>query len=173
MPADENSKRKRIHIITWEDPQLSAKPGMDLSGFEYLCNLKDGRIAPPPVASLVGYKIVDVKEGLAVFELEPAEYHYNPFSSVHGGLITTLLDTSMTAAVMTTLSRGQSCSTLEIRTQFIRPITDATGVIRSQGRLIHNGHRIAVTEGTVSNSQGKKYAHATSTFIINKLGLAT
>jgi uncharacterized protein (TIGR00369 family) len=170
MPADESNEKKRVRTITWQDPKISARPAADISGFDYLCAIRDGQIAPPPAASLVGYRIIEIEEGLAVFELEPAEYHYNPFSSVHGGMITTLLDTAMTAAVISTLSRGRTCSTLELKVHFIRPVFDATGVIQAHGKLIHLGRHIAITEGTVRDSQGKKYAHATGTCIIIKSG---
>ncbi len=48
-----------------------------------------GRIHPLPVAALVGYAIAEVKHGLAVFKLNPRECHYNPFSTIHGGILST------------------------------------------------------------------------------------
>ena len=57
---------------------------ISISGLDYLKAIKEDRISPPPVANLVGYKISEVDSGYAVFELNPAEYHYNPFASVHG-----------------------------------------------------------------------------------------
>jgi acyl-coenzyme A thioesterase PaaI-like protein len=69
----------------------------DISNKALSCALRDGNIAPPPAAKLVGYRIVDVDAGQAVFELKPSEYHYNPFSTVHGGMLSTLLDTTMAA----------------------------------------------------------------------------
>jgi uncharacterized protein (TIGR00369 family) len=170
MPVDKNSGKNRNRTITWEDPKISSRMAADISGLDYLCDIRDGRISPPPVARLVGYRLVEVEERRTLFELEPAGYHYNPFSSVHGGMITTLLDTSITAAVITTLPKGFTCSTLELKVHFIRPVFESTGVIRSQGSIIHLGRHIAVAEGTVRDLQGKKYAHATSTCMIIKIG---
>jgi uncharacterized protein (TIGR00369 family) len=170
MPADEDNKHIRSRTITWEDPKISSRNAADISGIDYLRKITDGKISSPPVAQLVGYRVVEVEEGHAFVELDPAEHHYNPFSSVHGGIISTLLDTSMTAAVITTLPKGYTCSTLELKIHFIRPVFESTGVIRSQGRLIHLGRHIAVAEGSVRDLQRKKYAHATSTCMIIKLG---
>ena len=164
-----HEKNKRVRTISWGDPKDSSRKTLDISGFDYLCAVRDGRISAPPVARLVGYRIVEVEEGRTLFELEPAEYHYNPFASVHGGMITTLLDTSMTAAVITTLPQGYTCSTLELKTHFIRPVFESTGVIQSKGNLIHRGHHIAIAQGTVKDSQGKKVAHGTSTIKIIKI----
>lgn len=46
--------------------------------------------------NLIGYQIREVDHGFASFELQPGEYHYNPFATVHGGILSTLLDTTMT-----------------------------------------------------------------------------
>ena len=99
--------------------------------------LKDGKIKPPPMAMLVGYRISEIDPGRAVFKLEPSEYHYNPFATVHGGIACTLLDTTMTASVLSTLSVGFSCSTLEIKVNFIRPITSKTGIVSCEAKIIH------------------------------------
>ena len=93
-------KIKRKRIIIWENPKNSARDATSISGLDYLKSIKEGKINPPPVAMLVGYKISEVDNGYAVFELNPEEYHYNPFSTVHGGIISTLLDTTMTASVL-------------------------------------------------------------------------
>jgi uncharacterized protein (TIGR00369 family) len=159
---------ERTHTVTWEDPKISARDTGSISGIDYLRAIRDGRIEPPPVAKLVGYKIVDVDTGRAVFKLKPAEYHYNPFATVHGGIASTLLDTTMTAAVLSTLPVGLGCSTLEIKVNYIRPITVNTGEINCHAKTIHVGSRVATAEGKLMDSQNKLYAHAISTCMIFK-----
>src|SRR5512140_1305501 len=107
MSANENQHR-RVRTITWEDPKANARNAMSISGLDYLRSIKDGKIKPPPAAMLLGYRIIEIDFGRTVFELDPAEYLYNPFASVHGGIITTLLDTAMTAAILSTLPIGTS-----------------------------------------------------------------
>ena len=157
---------KRSRTIQWEDPKISSRNTQATSGLDYLSAIKNGDIAPPPAASLIGYRMVDVKVGQAVFELDPAEYHYNPFSTVHGGMLSTLLDTAMTAAVMTVLPAGKVCSTLELKVNFICPVSKKTGLITAMATLIHAGKRIATVESRLVDSKKKLYAHATSTCII-------
>ena len=117
---------------------------------------------------LVGYKISEVENGYAVFELNLEEYHYNPFSTVHGGIISTLLDTTMTASVLSTLQKGISCSTVEIKVNFIRPVTAKTEILRCEARPIHIGKRLATVEGRLKGNNGKLYAHGVSTCSIFK-----
>jgi uncharacterized protein (TIGR00369 family) len=140
-----------------------------MSGLDYLRAIKAGRIDPPPAAKLVGYRIHAVAAGCAVFELDPAEYHYNPFATVHGGVLSTLLDTAMTAAVITTLPQGETCSTVEIKVNFIRPVTAATGVLRCEARPVHVGRRLATVEGYLKDRAGKLVAHGISTCSIFRL----
>ena len=157
---------ERSRTIQWEDPQISSRDTRSISGLDYLCAIRDGRIAPPPAARLVGYHIVNVAAGRAIFELNPSEYHYNPFSTVHGGLLSTLLDTAMTAAVMTVLPAGKACSTLELKVSFVRPVSSRTGPIRATADIIHTGKQVATVQGRIFDATEKLYAHGSSTCLI-------
>jgi len=159
----------RVHTVTWEDPQTSRRDAAVISGLDYLLAIRDGSIGQPPVARLIGYRIREVKQGHVVFELEPAEYHYNPFATVHGGIMSTLLDSAMTAAVLSTLRIGLTCFTLEMKVNFVRPVAGPVGVVRSEGNVIHVGSSIATAEGKLLDRQGTLYAHAVSTCSIASL----
>ncbi len=159
-------KRPRTRTTTWEDPKVSARDASAISGYDYLRAVAEGRIKPPPVAMLLGYRICEVEMGRAIFELEPAEYLYNPFASVHGGIISTLMDSAMTAAVLSTLPVGRWCSTLEMKVNFVHPVTDQSGLIRCEAKVIHAGSRIAAAEGRVTDHQDRLCAHATTTCMI-------
>lgn len=164
--SSSKNEPSRIRTVTWEDPRISARDATSISGFDYLCSIKEGRIKPPPVAVLLGYRLSEVEIGRVVFELEPAEYHYNPLASVHGGIATTLLDSAMTAAIISTLPIGITCSTIEMKVNFVRPITSKTGLVRSEGKIVHAGNRISTAEGKLIGNQGKLYAHAVNTCMI-------
>ncbi len=164
------AKSDRKRIIEWEDPQKSARNAESISGLDYLKSIKDGHISPPPIAKLVGYELVEVSKGATVYTFDPKEYHYNPFFSVHGGMISTILDTTMTAAVLSALEKGVSCSTAEIKVNFVRPITVETGLLKCMGRIIHLGKRLATAEGKLKGEKGTLYAHGVSTCLIIRSG---
>jgi uncharacterized protein (TIGR00369 family) len=140
-----------------------------MSGLDYLTSIKDGRISPPPAARLIGYTIAEAEKGYVVFELQPGEYHYNPFATVHGGILSTLLDTAMTASVLSTLPHGLSCSTIEIKVNFIKPVTAETGVLRCEARPIHVGKNLATVEGRLKDGNDALLAHGVSTCSILKV----
>jgi uncharacterized protein (TIGR00369 family) len=164
--SESKSDSCRIRTVTWEDPRVSARDATSISGLNYLCSIKEGKTKPPPVAVLLGYRLAEVEIGRAVFELEPAEYHYNPLASVHGGVASTLLDSAMTAAIISTLPIGVTCSTIEMKVNFVRPITSKTGLIRCEGKIIHVGSRTGTAEGKLLGHQGKLYAHGVNTCMI-------
>jgi uncharacterized protein (TIGR00369 family) len=158
--------KQRVHTVSWENPKKSMRDATSMSGLDYLRSIRDGKTKPPPIAMLVGYRIREVDRGSALFELEPAEYHYNPFATVHGGIASTLLDSAMTAAILSTLSVGLSCATVEFKVNFIRPITGKTGKIQCKAKMIHVGNRIATAEGKIIDNRKQLYAHAVSTLMI-------
>src|SRR5690349_20959688 len=139
-------QEQRTHTITWDDPTPALKTARTISGIAYLKAMQSGELPPPPVSALVGMTIVEVNEGRVVFSAEPAEYHYNPLGTVHGGIIATLLDSAMGCAVQSLLPAGAGYTTLEIKVNYLRAITSATGTVTCEGKIIHLGGRTATAE---------------------------
>jgi uncharacterized protein (TIGR00369 family) len=137
-----------------------------MTGLDYLRAIERGDIPPPPIAKLLGFRLKRVDLGQAVFELEPGEHHYNPIGMVHGGVASTLLDSAMGCAVHSTLPAGTGYSTIELKINFIRPLSSKTGKVLCEARVIHTGGRIATAEGKLVDKDSKLYAHATTTCII-------
>ena len=109
------------------DPREVAARGLELSGMDYIGAIVGGELPAPPIAELMGFRLVEAEPGRAVFEMEPGPEHYNPIGSVHGGIALTLLDSAMGCAVHTLLEAGVRYTTLEVKTNFVRPITADTG----------------------------------------------
>jgi uncharacterized protein (TIGR00369 family) len=161
---------ERTKTISWDDPKKNKRDAVaSISGLDYLKAIKEFRISPPPVANLVGYNICEVDTGYAAFELNPAEYHYNPFATVHGGILSTLLDTTMTSAVLSTLPKGFSCTTIEIKVNFVKPVTADTGILKCEARPLHVGKKLATVEGKMKDKNGVLHAHGVSTCSIFKV----
>ncbi len=158
--------KARTRTVSWKDPVTSVEAARKLSGLEHLRRIRDGMTPNPPIAELLGFSLTKVELGEAVFEFDPAEYHYNPVGTVHGGVAATLLDSAMTCAVQTTCPAGTLCTTLEFKINFVRPIVEKTGHLRAEAKLIHGGSRIATAEARLVDGDGKIYAHATTTCLI-------
>ena len=121
--------RERTH--TWSDPRTLAAAATDRDGLAFLRAMADGTLPPPPIMTLVGAGVESVEPGRVVFTVEPAEYHYNPIGSVHGGIYATLLDSATGCAVHSTLPAGVAYTSLDLSVKFLRRLTADSGTSRA------------------------------------------
>jgi uncharacterized protein (TIGR00369 family) len=157
---------KRELSVSWQDPTALAEAGRTMTGIDFLRAIRDARLPSPPMAELLGFKLVEVEPGHAVFEVVPGEQHYNPIGVVHGGLAMTLLDSAMGCAVQTQMPVGGAYATVEAKTNLIRAITSQSGRLRAIGKVLHLGARIATAEGRLVDAAGKLFAHASTTCMV-------
>lgn len=156
----------RMLTVTWQDPMPLAQAARTLSGIEFLRAVRDGKLPPAPIQQLIGMRLAEVDEGRAVWELAPAEQHYNPIGVVHAGIAATLLDSAMACAVHSTLPAGKGYTTLEFKVNLVRGVTLKAGVLRASAKVVHGGKSTATAEGRLEDASGALYAHATTTCII-------
>ena len=128
MPAE------RTRTYSWDDPFALRDAMAGRSGLELMQAMANGEISPPPIAQTLGFRLVEAERGHAVFECQPAEYHYNPIGIVHAGLAMTLMDSAMGLAFVTTLDEPAGWTTLEVKCNFTRALTVDSGVVRCTGR---------------------------------------
>lgn len=157
---------QRTHTVTWHDPLPALRASRTMNGLDYLQATQSEVLPPPPISRLIGMDMKEVSEGRIVFSIQPAEYHYNPLGTVHGGIIATLLDSAMGCAVQSLLQAGTGYTTLEIKVNYLRSITSETGPVTCEGTVIHLGGRIATAEARLTDATGKLYAHATTTCML-------
>ena len=151
---------------TWEDPFAFLAQAVGLSGLEVMQRIVDGTLSQPPIGATLGFRLAEVELGRAVFEGVPAAYHYNPIGTVHAGFASTLLDSAMGCALVTTLQAGTRWTTLELKANFTRAMTAETGPVRCTGTIVHPGRRVATTEARIEDAQGRLIAHGTSTILV-------
>lgn len=139
---------------------------MSHDGLIFLKGIIAGKFPQPPIGETVGFKLIEAEPNRVVFEGLPELRHYNPIGTVHGGFAATLLDSALACAIFTTMLKGDAWTTLELKLNYVRPMTKDTGPVRAEGRMIHRGRTIATSEGDLKDANGKLYAHATTTCMI-------
>jgi len=137
-----------------------------MSGLEYMRKMMTGELPPSGMVQLLGLKLVEVSEGRAVFTVQPDERHYNGLGIAHGGLAAALLDSALGCAINAMMPAGKVFTTLEMKINYVRPITRERGVVRCEANVIHAGGRVATAEGRITDEDGKLYAHGTATCIL-------
>jgi uncharacterized protein (TIGR00369 family) len=118
------------------------------------------------IVTTLGFDLAALDDGLAVFAGTPDRRAYNPIGSVHGGYAATLLDSACGCAVHTKLAAGEAYTTLELKVAYHRAMTEATGEVRAEGRVVTIGRRTAFAEATLKDAAGRLYASATSTLLV-------
>jgi uncharacterized protein (TIGR00369 family) len=120
-----------------------------------------GTSPPPPVADLVGFRIIEAEPGRAVFVLDAGPQHANPMGTLHGGILCDLADAAMGIAYASTLEEGESFTTLELKINFFKPIWTAR--LTATARLVKRGKTVGMTECDVVDEKGSLVARASST----------
>jgi uncharacterized protein (TIGR00369 family) len=156
----------RHRLVAWDDPLAGAALSAQLSGLEFLQMIIDGQVPPPPIALLLGMRLVEVGRGQAVFTLDVGEHLYNPIGSVHGGICGTLLDSAMGCAVHSTLPQGKGYTTLELKVNLVKALNLATPEVRCEGRVLSSGRRVATASAQILGPDRTLFAHATTTCLI-------
>jgi uncharacterized protein (TIGR00369 family) len=165
--TDPRAEIARSRTASWDDQAPLRDASATLTGLELMRAIMRGELPAPPVAQLLGFGIDRVDEGNVVFSMDPLEAHQNPLGTVHGGIITTLLDSAMGCAVHTTLPAGCMYTTLELKANFLRPSFAGGARLLAEGTVLHRGSTTALVEATITDAAaGKKIAHATSTCLI-------
>jgi len=160
--ADERAIRGRAAPYGVARPEQVA----GLSGHDFIRAMLDGTIARAPIAETLDFILVHVEPGHAVFQGRPLRKHYNPMGTVHGGWYATLLDSAVGCAVHASLPVGKAYTTLELKMNIVRALTDRIPLVRAEGRVVHTGSQIATAEGRLVGPDGKLYAHASTTCLI-------
>jgi uncharacterized protein (TIGR00369 family) len=157
---DSQDRQYRFGLVP---PEVAGR----MSGLDFLRGLNDASLPAPPFAEVTGLWPVSVELGRVVFEADPSARFYNPMGLVHGGWLALLLDTVMGCAVHSTLKPGQTFTTIEMKTTFVRPVRENTGRLRCEGTLLHAGNRVASSDGKIFDTAGRLVAHGSESCLIS------
>ena len=159
-------KLDRTRSYSWDDPQISFDAAQRLDGLAFMHAIIAGELPQPPIARTLGFELIEAEKGRCVFAGQPGEFLLNPHGAVHGGYFGVLLDSAMGCAVGSTLAAGQAHTTLEYKINTVRGMTAATGLVRTEGWVVHAGRRTATAEGRIVDAKGRILGHGNTTCII-------
>jgi uncharacterized protein (TIGR00369 family) len=163
-PSGSDEHRRAVARVE-HDPVDGARDPAQLDGLSALRAMIAGELPPPPIATLLGFELVEVEPGRAIFAVEPSDRNYNPIGMVHGGLAATLIDSATGCAVHTTLPAGTGYTTTDVQVRFVRPITRDTGRIECIGEVVHRGRTLATAQARVMAGE-RLLAHGTASLLI-------
>ncbi len=148
QPDQSAAALTRQRSYRWADPAASAAAARQQDGAAFLRAILAGEVAGAPIAQTLAFAPVLVEPGTVVFAFTPAEFHYNPIGTVHGGVISTLCDSACGCAVHSMLPAGSYYTSLDLSVKFLRPVSTGTGPMTCEGTVIHLGGRSALAQAT-------------------------
>lgn len=160
------AREAEMRAILAEPGIASLEQMKSMSGMAFLQGILDGSMPVAHIGRTLDFFPVEGEPGRIVFQGTPGREHYNPLGSVHGGYFCTLLDSAVGCAVQSMLPQGFGYTTLEIKVNLIRAMTDKTGPVRAEGKVIQVGKQVGTAEGRIVDAAGKVYAHATTTCLV-------
>jgi uncharacterized protein (TIGR00369 family) len=156
----------RTRTYSWTDPAVHAAVLGSTNGLDLMRKMVAGELPPPPIMNLIDISGMEVEEGSVTFYLEPQEFHYNPLGTMHGGVLSTLLDSAAACSLHSTLPAGVGYTSLDLNVKFLRAVTVESGRLTCKGGVLQKGRRTALTEARLTDTAGRLIAHATSSCMI-------
>lgn len=136
------------------------------TGLEYLQRIARGEIPGVPIGDTLGFRLVEVEKGRVALLGRPDQRSYNLIGSVHGGWVASILDSALALSALSSLEADQGFTTVDIRINFLRPITLETGEVRAEGRVLQGGRRLYYSEAQLTDGAGKLLCHGTGTCLV-------
>ncbi|RJX28820.1 MAG: PaaI family thioesterase [Desulfarculus sp.] len=113
---------------------------------------------------LLGMDITDLGWGRARLELEVGPQHLQPYGAVHGGVISSLVDSAGFWAVYSMVPEGQEATTVEMKLNYLAPVR--SGRLAVEGRCLKLGRTLGLAEAQVQSQEGEMVAHGTVTMML-------
>jgi uncharacterized protein (TIGR00369 family) len=133
---------------------------------KYIEDMIEGKVTPPPIAQLLGFKVTDFCDGCTTVEMEATSKHWNPMNTVHGGIYCDLADIAMGFSFLTTLNEDELFTTVDLKMNYLKSVS--TGRLIASSKIIKRGKRLGYIECDITNEKGDLVAKASSTCIIQK-----
>lgn len=116
---------------------------------------------PTAISTLLGFRIVDIGEAMAVLELDADPLrHGNQQGTVHGGLLCELADAAIGTAQSTLADEGESFTSIDLKASFLRPVWQTR--LRAHAWAEHRGRTISHYRCDIQRDDGKLVASISS-----------
>lgn len=123
------------------------------------------------IGSTLGIEIVERSDGHSVLHWDAQREYGFPTSSgqvIHGGMVTTLLDSAMGAACWTTLGEDEVFLTADLRVEFYR--SARPGLLVARGSVVKRTSRLAFCAAELYDADDRLLASSRGTQTILPAG---
>jgi len=110
------------------------------------------------------WKSVLMQDGQSEMSWTPTPDMANPFGSVHGGIVATVIDEVTGAAVMSSIESG-TAPTVSLHVEYLHAIAIG-GTYTAVGEIVRRGRAVAIVDGRIRNVEGEVLVRGTCIYQI-------
>jgi uncharacterized protein (TIGR00369 family) len=140
----------------------------ETSGLDLVQLWQKGERAASPSCSLLGLRFVEVVEGSVTLAMPASLWFCTGFGTFYGGVLSVLADAAINTAVTTTLPPGTSFGTLDLKMNFLRPVSPDGRDLFARASVEQRGRSIAVSTARIDDADGKRVAMATGSAMVSE-----
>jgi uncharacterized protein (TIGR00369 family) len=137
-----------------------------VDGLEYLQRIIRGEVPGVPIGDTLNFRLIEAEKGRVLLEGHPGRQSYNLIGTVHGGWSASILDSALALSLLSMLAPEQSFTTVDIRINYLRPLTHEMGPVRAEGKVIQAGRKLAYCEAWLRDKDAKVICHGTGSCLI-------
>jgi uncharacterized protein (TIGR00369 family) len=116
--------------------------------------------------SLFGEEPTHEEPGLVRWRYQVKRTHFNPAGSLHGGVLSSVLDTVMGHAVRTVRPPDHLHAAINLNVHFLLPTLKEGGHLSFEGRVVQKGKRVIFAEAVAHDEEGRPVARGSSSYAI-------
>ena len=132
------------------------------SGLEVMHAMMNGQLPYAEFARHLTFYAIAAHQGSAVFQGTPQREYLNPMGTIHGGWMTSILDSALGCAVLSSLPPGQVYTTAGLETRYVKALTLDVRRVRAEATVTRIEGRTALAEANLVGPDGTLYAKATT-----------
>jgi uncharacterized protein (TIGR00369 family) len=158
MQQPDDAERTHSVQLRWQDPGPLFASRPDDSGLDYLRGMADGEVLRPPVAQALGIEVVSADPGKVRFSMPVHPFLLNHLGFLAGGIVSTVMDVALGCAVLSAVRPDQDIVTVDLRVEFLRPVTAQGAEVVVDAEVVHLGRNRALAECRAVDGAGRLVA---------------
>ena len=158
MQRTDDVDRTHSVELRWEDPGPLFATRPDSSGLDYLRGMADGEVLRPPVAQALGIEVAAADPGKVRFSMPVHAFLINHLGVLAGGIVSTVMDVALGCAALSAIRPDQDIVTVDLRVEFLRPVTAECREVVVDAEVVHLGRNRALSECRATDGAGKLFA---------------
>ncbi|MTV48286.1 hotdog fold thioesterase [Heliobacillus mobilis] len=103
----------------------------------------------PILENFLGLEVVELAEGIVIYQVQMNEHHRNIYGSVHGGTLASISDVAMGVSCLTL---GKRVVTIDMNVSYIKNVTQGS-ILTAVGEVVSNGKTIMRAVGEIYHEE--------------------